>query len=139
MPRVNKTRSRVRQQDQRPPITQKSVEINTELFGRVINVSVEEPLPRTQLFLRWRPTGTYNAPTERKRTSSTNTPQSNLQTVPANNTLSISNARKSFSADQRAQITQTVSQSISSFSESQHATTTATRVDEQTTIPPSPT
>jgi hypothetical protein len=67
-----------------------------------------------------------------------NTLQSNIQTVPVNNTLSISNARESFSADQLAQITQIVSQSISSFFESQHASTTATRVDEQPTIPPTP-
>ena len=77
---------------------------------------------------------------ERERLS-TNTPQSNTQTVPVNHTLSNSNsnARESFSADQLAQITQIVSQSISSFFESQPATTTATRVDEQPTIPPLPT
>ena len=75
---------------------------------------------------------------ERERLS-TNTPQSNIQTVPVNHTLSNSNARESFSADQLAQITQIVSQSISSFFESQPATTTATRVDEQPTIPPLPT
>jgi hypothetical protein len=50
--------------------------------------------------------------------------------------LSIANARESFSADQLAQITQIVSQSILSFFKSQHATTTATHVDEQPTIPP---
>jgi hypothetical protein len=64
---------------------------------------------------------------ERERLS-TNTPQSNLESVRANNTLSISNTRESFSADHLPQITQIVSQSISSFFESQHATTTATRV-----------
>jgi hypothetical protein len=73
---------------------------------------------------------------ERERLS-TNMPQSNVQnvqTVPANNKPYVSNARESFSDDQLAQIMQ----SISSFFESQHATTTATRVDEQTTNPPTP-
>jgi hypothetical protein len=75
---------------------------------------------------------------ERERLS-TKTPQSNIQTVAVNNPLSISNPRESFSAEQLAKITQIVSQSISWFFESQHATTTATRVDEQPTIPPPPT
>ncbi|CAB3981625.1 Hypothetical predicted protein [Paramuricea clavata] len=61
------------------------------------------------------------------------TPQSNIQTVLANNTLSVSNARESFSNNQLAQITQIVLQSILSFLERQHATTTATCVYEQTT------
>ena len=76
---------------------------------------------------------------QNERELSTNTPQSNTQTVPVNHTLSNSNARESLSADQLAQITQIVSQSISSFFESRPATTTATRVDEQPTIPPLPT
>ncbi|CAB4005392.1 Hypothetical predicted protein [Paramuricea clavata] len=65
-------------------------------------------------------------------------PQSNIQTIPVNNMLSNSNVRESFSADQLAQITQIVLQSISSFFESQHTTTTTTCVDEQPTIPPTP-
>jgi hypothetical protein len=73
---------------------------------------------------------------ERERLS-TNMPQSNVQnvqTVPANNKPYVSNARESFSDDQLAQIMQ----SISSFFESHHAKTTATRVDEHTTNPPTP-
>ena len=97
-------------------------------------------MPRTQLFLRWRPTGPYNESTERKRTFK----HEYAAIQPSNRSskqhvITISNARESFSADQLAQITQIVSQSISSFSEIQHVTTTATRVDEQPTIPPPPT
>ncbi|CAB4031167.1 Hypothetical predicted protein [Paramuricea clavata] len=68
MSRVSKPRSRVRQQDKRPS-SYSTVRRNTEQFGRVINFGVEESLPRTQVFLRWRLTGAYNASTERKRTS----------------------------------------------------------------------
>ena len=137
MPRVSKPRSRDRQQDQRPSSTQPSVEISSNL-GKLSILDLKNLCCELNFSCAGgRRVLTTRLQNERERLS-TNTPQSNIQTVPVNNTLSISNARESFRADQLAQITQIVSQSISSFFESQHATTTATRVDEQTTIPPKP-
>ena len=138
MPRVSKPRSRVHQQDQRPSSTQPSVVVPSNLGE--LSISKLKNLGRELNFscAGGRRVLTTHLQNERERLS-TNTPQSNTQTVPVNHTLSNSNARESFSADQLAQITQIVSQSISSFFESQPATTTATRVDEQPTIPPLPT
>ena len=138
MPRVSKPRSRVRQQDQRPSSTQPFVVVPSNLGE--LSISELKNLCRELNFscAGGRRVLTTRLQNERERLS-TNTPQSNIQTVPVNRTLSNSNARESFSADQLAQITQIVSQSISSFFESQPATTTATRVDEQPTIPPLPT
>ena len=134
MQRVSKPRSRVRQQDKRPSSTQTSVEIPSNIG----ELSILE-LKNLCRELNFSCAGSRQIPTTRLQNEierlSTNTPQSNIQTVPVDNTLYISNARESFSADQLAQITQIVSQSISSFFESQHATTTATRVDKQRTIP----
>ena len=139
MPRVSKPRSRVRQQDQRPSSTQPFVVVPSNLGE--LSISELKNLCRVEKLnfscAGGRQVLTTRLQNERERLS-TNTPQSNIQTVPVNHTLSNSNARESFSADQLAQITQIVSQSISSFFESQPATT-ATRVDEQPTIPPLPT
>ena len=137
MPRVSKPRSRVRQQDQRPSSTQPSVVVPSNLGE--LSISELKNLCRELNFscAGGRRLLTTRLQNERERLS-TNTPQSNIQTVPVNHTLSNSNAIESFSTNQLAQITQIVSQSISSFFESQPATT-ATRVDEQSTIPPLPT
>ena len=69
MPRVSKPCTITSSSAGSTTVQHSTVRRNTEQFGRVINFRVEEPLPRTQLFLRWRPTGTYIASTERKRTS----------------------------------------------------------------------
>ena len=132
MPRVSKPRSRVLEQDQRPYSTQPSVVVPSNLGE--LSISELKNLCRELNFscAGGRRVLTTRLENERERLS-TNTPQSNIQTAPVNHTLSNSNARESFSADQLAQITQIVSQSI------QPATTAATRVDEQPTIPPLPT
>ena len=84
-----------------------NVRRNTEQFGRVINFRVAANLCRELNFscAGGRRVLTTRLQNERERLS-TNTPQCNIQAVPVNNTLSISNARESFSADQLEQITQ---------------------------------
>ncbi len=132
MPRVSKPQSQVRQQVQQPSSTQPSVKVPSNLG----ELSILE-LKNLCRELNFSCAGSRQVRLQNEREHlSMNTLQSNIETVPVNNMLSNSNARESFSADQLAQITQIVSQSISLFFESQHAITTATCVDEQLTIQP---
>jgi hypothetical protein len=70
MPKVSKPRSPVRQQDQRPSTTQPSVEIPSN-FGELSILELNNLCRELNFSCAGgrRPTGTYNASTERKRTS----------------------------------------------------------------------
>ena len=98
MPRVSKPRSRVHQQDQRPSSTQPSVVVPSNLGE--LSISELKNLCRDLNFscAGGRRVLTRRLQNERERLS-TNTPQSNTQTVPVNHTLSNSSARESFSAN----------------------------------------
>jgi hypothetical protein len=82
--------------------------MSVEIPSNLGELSILEPLNNLCRELNFSCAGgrrvlTTRLQNERERPS-TNTPQSNIQTVPVNNTLSISNARQSFSADQIGQL-----------------------------------
>ena len=133
MPRVSKPCTITSSSAGSTTVQHSTVRRNTEQFGRVINFRVEEPLPRTQLFLRWRPMGTYIASTERKRTS-----KHEYAAIQHSNRSSKQHVIY-FQREGKLQRRPTGADYADCFAV-QHASTTATRVDEQpATIPPPPT
>ena len=87
MPRVSRPRSGVRQQDQRPSSAQPFVEIPSNL-GELSILELKNLCRELNFsYAGGRRVLTTRLQNERERLS-TNTPQSNLQTVPVNTTLS---------------------------------------------------